>query len=124
MIQAIADTVEADTQAQKLDIARKIPITGTSRMGGYNSMQSRPICISFASKNDAEPLLERKKKLKQGIYIDRKYKEEEETERKLLRPMLKAARKHTHYRGKCKLEGTKLVIKGKTYHRGNLENLP
>ena len=29
-----------------------------------------------------------------------------------------------HYRGKCKLEGTKLVIKGKTYHRGNLVKLP
>ena len=58
------------------------------------------------------------------MFVDREYNVEEEIERKLLCPILKAARKHTHYRGKCKLDGTKLVIRGKTYHRGNLENLP
>ena len=84
VVQAIADTVEATTPAQKLEIARKIPISGTSRVGRYNSMQSRPIHISFASKNDAELLLERRNKLRQGIYVDREYKEEEEVERKFL----------------------------------------
>ena len=94
VVQAIADTVEASTPAQKLEIAKKIPIAGTSRVERYNSMQSRPICVSFASKNDAELLLERRKKLRQGIYVDCEYKEEEEVERKFLRPILKAARKH------------------------------
>ena len=116
--------VHAETEEKKLEIARKIPITSTARMGKYNSLRTRPICISFTSKSDADLLIEQKKKLKQGIYMDREYNEEEETERKLLRPILRAARKHTHYRGKCKLDGTKLVIQGKSYNRTNLENLP
>ena len=36
---------------------------------------------------------------------------------------MRAARKHSHYRGKCKLDGTKLVIQGKSYNRSNIENL-
>ena len=124
VIQAIAETVHAENNEKKLEIARKIPITSTARMGKYNSLRTRPIRISFASKSDADLLIERKKKLKQGIYIDREYNEEEETERKLLRPILRAARKHSHYRGKCKLDGTKLVIQGKSYNRSNIENLP
>ena len=124
VIQAIAETVHAETDEKKLEIAHKIPITFTARMGKYNSLRTRPIRISFASKSDADLLIEWKKKLKQGVYMDREYNEEEETERKLLRLILRAARKHTHYRGKCKLDGTKLVIQGKSYNRTNLENLP
>ena len=56
--------------------------------------------------------------------MDREYSKKEEIEHKLLRPILMAARKHTHYRGKCKLDGTKLVIKGKAYTRKNLDVLP
>ena len=68
--------------------------------------------------------MECKKQLKKGIYIGQEYSEEEETKHKLLRPILKAARKKSHYCGKCKLDGTKLVIKGKHYTRNSLNNLP
>ena len=59
--------------------------------------------------------MERKKKLQDGVFVDREYSEEEK-ERKLLQPILKAARRITHYRGKCKLDGVKLVIQGKSYN--------
>ena len=124
VIQAIASTVHAENDNNKLEIARKIPITSTTWLGRYNPLRSRPIRVSFTSQSDAELLLERKKKLKQGIYVDREYSEKEEAERKLLHPILRAARKHTHYWGKCKLDGTKLVIKGKSYMRKNLDQLP
>ena len=124
VIQAISSTVIADNDQKKMEITRKILITSTACLGRYNSMQSRPIRVSFASKQDAKLLLERKKKLKQGIYINREYSDEDEKERKLLHPILKATRKYMHYRGKCKMEGTKLIIKGKTYTKNNLNNLP
>ena len=124
VVQAIASTVHADNDSNKLEIARKIPILSTKCLGRYNPLRSRPIQISFASKSDAKLLLERKKKLQKGIYVDWEYSEKEEIECKLLRPILMAARKHTHYRGKCKLDGTKLVIKGKTYTRKKLDRLP
>ena len=124
VIQAIAETVHAENNTKKLEIARKIPITSTAQIRRYNPLKSHPIRVSFASKSDAELLLECKKKLKEGIYVDREYNESEELERKLLQPILRAARKQLHYRGKCKLDGTKLVIKGKTYNRKNLEALP
>ena len=124
VIQAIANTVSAATDSEKIDVAKKIPISSTARIGKFNPSRSRPIRVCFASKSDADLLMERKKKLKQGVYVDREYNDEEEAERKLLRPILRAARKQTHYRGKCKMDGTKLIIKGKSYTRSNLETLP
>ena len=63
----------------------------TSRIGKNNPSRCRPIKIAFASKSDADLLMECKKKLQQGIYVDREYSEEEERDRELLRPILKAA---------------------------------
>ena len=76
-------------------------------------MRNRLIRITFACKSDADLLLERRKKLQDGVFVDREYSKEDEKDRKLLRPILKAARKINHYHGKCKLDGVKLVIKGK-----------
>ena len=124
VIQAISSTVEADSPPHKLEIARKIPIMSTSRIWKYNPSRSRPIKIAFASKSDADLLMECKRKLQQGVYVDREYSEEEEHDRKTLRPILRAARKLPQYRGKCKLDGSKLVIKGKVYDKSNSDKLP
>ena len=122
--QSISSTVDAPDEEQKLAIARNIPIASTSRIGKYNPSRSRPIRVSFSCKSDADLLLERKKKLQKGIFVDREYNNKDERERKLLRPILRAARRLTKYRGKCKLDGTKLIIQGKKYTRSNLDSLP
>ena len=121
---AIASTVTIPDDDKKLEAARKIPIQSTKRLGKYNSLRSRPIRISFSSKADADLLLERKKLLKQGIYIDREYSQEDEQVRKKLRPILWAARKLPDYKKKCKLDGTTLVLKSKKYDLNNLHTLP
>ena len=41
-----------------------------------------------------------------------------------LRPILSAARRLEEYRGRCKMEGTDVVIRGKHYSFGNLFELP
>ena len=82
--QMLAATVTASTDEEKLQIARNILKSSTSRLGLYNSMHSRPIRITFACKSDADLLMERKKKLQDGVFVDREYSEDEEKERKLL----------------------------------------
>ena len=113
VVNAIASTITVDDSDKKLEIPCKIPIKSTKRLGKYNSLRSRPICISFASKSDADLLIERKKMLQEGVYVDREYSIEDEQKRRKLRLILRAARRLTQYRGKCKLDGTTLVLKGK-----------
>ena len=62
--------------------------------------------------------------LKVGIFIDKEYSRTTEKERRLLRPVLHAARRLEKYKGRCRLEGPHLVVDGKHYHRQNLLTLP
>ena len=56
--------------------------------------------------------------------MDKQYSGETEHKCKWLRPILSAAHRLKEYRGRCKLEGTDLVIWGKKYNWNNLEELP
>ena len=56
--------------------------------------------------------------------MDREYTTEVERERKLLRPILKDANRHSEFSGKCKLDGGNLVILVKIYNLTNLHSLP
>ena len=80
--------------------------------------------MRFSLKEDVDHILNSKKKLSKGIYVDQRFSDRSEAERKCLRPILMAARKLEEYRGKCKYEGTMLKIKGKTYSWANLHELP
>ena len=84
VVNAIASIITVDDSDKKLEIARNIPIKSTKRLGKYNSLRSRPIYISFASKSDADLLIERKKMLQEGVYVDREYSiEDEQKEKKI-----------------------------------------
>ena len=48
--------------------------------------------------------MENKSHLSEGVYADREYNQETERKQKLLRPILKAARQHKDFQGKCKIE--------------------
>ena len=69
-------------------------------------------------------LLKRKKKLPEGVFVDKEYCPETEKERQFLRPVLKEARKNEEFRGKCKMDGSTLVIQGKKFTRDNIHQLP
>ena len=93
-------------------------------MGKYNPIQVRPVKVKFGNKTDVDHLLRNKKKLPKDIYIDKEYSKTTENECRVLRPILKAARKMDKYKTKCRMEGTHVVIDGKHYHRHNLHLLP
>ena len=96
----------------------------TERLGHYNPLQCRPISVKFVHKKDVNIVLNSKKKLGSGIFVDKQYSDETESERKYLRSVLSAARKFTEYRGKCRMDATDLIIKGKHYSWNNLHYLP
>ena len=62
--------------------------------------------------------------LSKGIFVDKCYSTETEREWKRLRLILSAARQLEEYCGKCKLEGTDLIIRGKKYSFDKLSELP
>ena len=69
-------------------------------------------------------LLSNKTHLPKGVLVDKQYSEETEKERRKLRPILRAARKSENYKGKCRMDGSVLVIKGRNYMSDNLHTLP
>ena len=119
----IANTFHGETEDEKLKKAKEVQIVSTEHLGKYNPLKGRSISVKFNLKMDAERVLESKKKLTKGIYVEQHYSEATEAERKRLRPILMAARKLEEYRGQCKLEGTSLKIKGKYYNWDNLHEL-
>ena len=74
------------------------------RLGRYNENRNRPISITFENKNDSDLLLKRKKKLPDGVFVDREYCKETEKERQFLRPVLKEARKSESFTESLKPE--------------------
>ena len=120
----IAKALPGETTEEKLEKARKLDIVSTVRLGKYNPIRGHPISVAFVKKADADHVYNSKKLLGKGIYVDREYSSTTESERKRLRPILRAARRLDEYRGLCKLEGTELTIKGKRYSFDNLHDLP
>ena len=120
----LANILSGNTYEEKLETANSLQIEATEPVGKFNPIKGQPIAVKFASKNDAEMVLENKKKLSEGIFVDRLYSTETEKECKRLRPILSAAHRLEEYRGKCKMEGTDLIIRGKWYSFENLSELP
>ena len=56
--------------------------------------------------------------------MSKEYGERTENERRLLKPILRAANNIKEYKMRCRLEGDHLVIKGHHYGRENLGKLP
>ena len=62
--------------------------------------------------------------MEKGVFVDRKYNKETERARSTLRPILKAAKKIPEYKKKCRLEGAKFILDGKSYSKESLHKLP
>ena len=121
---AISTIANGDTDQKKMEIVRKIGIKNIRRVGNFSNYRHRPICIEFISKCSADFLYEKRRKLEKGIYVDRDYNIETERDRRKLKLILRKAKEYEDLRSKSKMEGNKLIIRGKTYTVGNLDQLP
>ena len=124
VLNAISHTISGDTVEDRMDQACKIPIKDVTRLGRYVAMRTRPVLVEFCHKGDVEYLLSNRTHLPKGVYVDKQYSAETERERRKLWPILKAAWQHENYKGKCRMDGPKLVIKGRNYSSKNLYQLP
>ena len=123
-VEAISYTVKGRNRKERMEAAKEISISTVKRVGRRNQTRKRPTVISFVYKADAINLLEHKKKLPQGIYVDKEYPEEVEERRRYLRPILRAARQNPKYKGLCRMEEDVLVINSTRYTKENLHKLP
>ena len=119
-----ANTIDIYDDNLRLQKARDIHIARCKRLGPYHENRIRPIRVEFVYKWDADELYENRFYLGRGIYINREYNEETERTRKLLRPILKATKQYSEYKGNSRLDGDKLVINGRRYGKNNLHQLP
>ena len=124
IISVLATVNEGATAEDRKEVAKKTPIDSIERMGKFNAHRPRPVKVKFVNKSDVSNLFRNRKKLPDGIFIDREYSKATEKERRLLRPIVKAARKIEEYKGNCRLEGPYLKLNGKRYHRLNVHTLP
>ena len=124
IIKAIANTMEGDDFEAKKTLAGQTSIDSVERVGKFNPLRTRPVKVKFREKKDVDHLFKNRKELPRGVFIDKEYSRSTEKERRLLRPVLNAARRLEKYKGRCRLEGPHLVVEGKHYHRQNLHTLP
>ena len=115
---------KAEEHKHRLKMAKRLEIRCCKRVGKYNKDRHRPLSVELLRKEDMEFILLNKAKLRKGVYVDKEYPFEIERKRKVLRPILTAAKKQKKYRKKCKLEKDELVIKGKHYNVNTINTLP
>ena len=119
-----ADMIDIYNDEIRLQRVKAIQIARCKRLGSYQENRTRPICVEFVYKWDADELFDNRFYLGRGVYINCEYNTETGWTRKLLRPILKATKKYSEYKGKSRLDGDKLVINGRQYGRNNLHQLP
>ena len=117
VIKAMSLTMPGVDEEEKKSNASRTSIECVERLGKYNPLRARPVKVSFSNKSDADYVLKQRKKLPKGVFVDKEYSKATECERRLLRPIIKAARRLENYKGLCRLDGSQLVIDGKCYKR-------
>ena len=68
--------LSGNTYEEKLETANSLQIEATKHVDKFNPIKGWPIAVKLTSKNDAEMVLKNKKKLSEGIFVDRLYSTE------------------------------------------------
>ena len=90
------DTIDRFDQSERLTVAHTYTIRRCRRLGKPNPSRSRPVGVEFDRRADADAVYEYRYHLTGGIYVDRKFNLETENSRRILRPILRAARMKKH----------------------------
>ena len=120
----LAHTFEGNDYATNLSMAKNISIKRCKRVGRFSHTRPRPTSVEFEHIQDVEFIMENKGYLQRGVYVDREYIPEIERKRRVLLPVLKAAKQCKDFKKKCRLEEDKIVINGRKYGTDNLHQLP
>ena len=116
--------MQGDTEDQKLSNAKQISIKSSRRLGRFSRQRTRPISAELHHKQDVEFILQNRHDLGQGIYVDREYPVDIEWKRKILLPVLRAAKRSSEFKKYSRLENDKIILKGRAYSVNTLNQLP
>ena len=122
--EVLAETVLGRSLEDRMITVKAMVIKSTKRVGKYHTLTNRSIVVEFLHKDDVDYVINNRRYLPEGVYVDREYTRETEDRRRELRPYLKAARCLPVYQRKCRLDGDKLIILGTSYGINDLEKLP
>ena len=119
---AISVVMQGDSEEEKMNTAKQISILRCRRLGRYSRNRPRPISIELLHKQDIEFLLENRFDLPRGIYVDKEYPVEIETQKKNTATRPKSSKKNsTSYKQQSRLDEDKLVLKGRSYNVNTLK---
>ena len=97
----VFDTIVAAMGGQDrsavLQEARKIEITCCSRIGHYQLNKPQTISVTFQHKDDKQCLLESKRNLPVGVYVNEEFPAHMKRNRDILWPILKLAKSLPEY---------------------------
>ena len=116
--------MQGDTEDQKLSNAKQISIKSSRRLGRFSRQRTHPISVELHHKQDIEFILMNRFDLGQGIYVDRSLSTDIERKRKLLLPVLRAAKRSSEFKKYSQLEDDKIILKGQAYSVNTLNQLP
>ena len=120
----ISETFNYHDEQSRLTAAKTCVIRRCKRLGRLNPHRVRPISVEFESRKDVDAILEYKYYLPKGVFVDREYCVDTERKRRILRPILRAAKMKPDLKFKSRMEYDKLVIDGKRYGTDDLDKLP
>ena len=120
----IAVTINSGNVVQDLETAKGIEIIDCKRLGKYRNNYSRPISVTFATRDDKEMFLSNKRALPGGIYANEEFAIHIKQNRDRLRPILCLAKSLPQYREKSKMVSDKLIINGISYGIDDIHTLP
>ena len=115
--------MQGDTDEIKFLNAKQITIKNIRRLGRPNRQRICPVSVELCHKQDVDYILENRFDLEKGIYVDKEYPIEVERKRKILLPILRAAKRSSEFKKQSKLEEDKIVLKGRRYDINTLNQL-
>ena len=121
---ALKNLISSNSDKEAEQTVKHFEIRRCKGLGKYLKDRARPISVDFLWKDDTDYIMENKSQLPGGVYADREYNEETERKRKLLWPILKVARQHKDFQGRCKMDRDTLVLRGKRYTVNTIDQLP
>ena len=120
----ITTTNDSGDKQADLETAKKVEITGCSRVGKYRHNRTSPISVTFKLHDDKELFLSCKCKLPAGIYANEEYLIHIKRTCNRLLPILRLAKYQPEYWEKSRLDSDSLLINGTRYTIDDLDRLP
>ena len=122
--EVLKNLISSNSDKEAEQTVKNFEIRRCKRLGKYFKDLARPISVDFLQKDDTDYIVDNKSQLPEGIYADREYNQETERKLKLLQPILKAAKQHKDFQGRCKMDRDTLVLRGKCYTVNTIDQLP